>query len=268
MPVSERATTTPSSSYYSLELDPLLSDLAEKKLSLRRSLAWLDAELKDAKIKLASKEQLLAQESENRKKFAESRARSMEEEVKKLHKCLQDKDEQLRTSICSTEQQYLSSYKLDILRSQISVAQATAEASAESAMLARLQCLSLSGGHEKINSLGECELRVKKVEEQLDLVQKFLEAKELSQLEKNQMTTVHELKKKVLKLECTLKVSRAQLRKLHKMGERRDKPLKKLQSRLSLKQQTACDKQKLWESSGFRIIASMSILALAMLSKR
>lgn len=103
MPISERATTTPSSSYYSLELDPLLSDLAEKKLSLRRSLAWLDAELKDAKIKLASKEQLLAQESENRK-FAESRARSMEEEVKKLHKCLQDKDEQLRTSICSTEQ--------------------------------------------------------------------------------------------------------------------------------------------------------------------
>ncbi|BAS71666.1 Os01g0292700 [Oryza sativa Japonica Group] len=180
MPISERATTTPSSSYYSLELDPLLSDLAEKKLSLRRSLAWLDAELKDAKIKLASKEQLLAQESENRK-FAESRARSMEEEVKKLHKCLQDKDEQLRTSICSTEQ-YLSSYKLDILRSQISVAQATAEASAESAMLARLQCLSLSGGHEKINSLGECELRVKKVEEQLDLVQKFLEAKELSQV--------------------------------------------------------------------------------------
>ncbi|XP_052139543.1 nuclear envelope-associated protein 2-like isoform X1 [Oryza glaberrima] len=267
MPVSERATTTPSSSYYSLELDPLLSDLAEKKLSLRRSLAWLDAELKDAKIKLASKEQLLAQESENRKKFAESRARCMEEEVKKLHKCLQDKDEQLRTSICSTEQ-YLSSYKLDILRSQISVAQATAEASAESAMLARLQCLSLSGGHEKINSLGECELRVKKVEEQLDLVQKFLEAKELSQLEKNQMTTVHELKKKVLKLECTLKVSRAQLLKLHKMGERRDKPLKKLQSRLPLKQQTACDKQKLWESSGFRIIASMSILALAMLSKR
>ncbi|XP_015614323.1 nuclear envelope-associated protein 3 isoform X2 [Oryza sativa Japonica Group] len=266
MPISERATTTPSSSYYSLELDPLLSDLAEKKLSLRRSLAWLDAELKDAKIKLASKEQLLAQESENRK-FAESRARSMEEEVKKLHKCLQDKDEQLRTSICSTEQ-YLSSYKLDILRSQISVAQATAEASAESAMLARLQCLSLSGGHEKINSLGECELRVKKVEEQLDLVQKFLEAKELSQLEKNQMTTVHELKKKVLKLECTLKVSRAQLRKLHKMVERRDKPLKKLQSRLPLKQQTACDKQKLWESSGFRIIASMSILALAMLSKR
>ncbi|XP_015614332.1 nuclear envelope-associated protein 3 isoform X3 [Oryza sativa Japonica Group] len=254
MPISERATTTPSSSYYSLELDPLLSDLAEKKLSLRRSLAWLDAELKDAKIKLASKEQLLAQESENRKKFAESRARSMEEEVKKLHKCLQDKDEQLRTSICSTE--------------QISVAQATAEASAESAMLARLQCLSLSGGHEKINSLGECELRVKKVEEQLDLVQKFLEAKELSQLEKNQMTTVHELKKKVLKLECTLKVSRAQLRKLHKMVERRDKPLKKLQSRLPLKQQTACDKQKLWESSGFRIIASMSILALAMLSKR
>lgn len=67
MPISERATTTPSSSYYSLELDPLLSDLAEKKLSLRRSLAWLDAELKDAKIKLASKEQLLAQESENRK---------------------------------------------------------------------------------------------------------------------------------------------------------------------------------------------------------
>jgi hypothetical protein len=31
------------------------------------------------------------------------------------------------------------------------------------------------------------------------------------------MTTVLELKKKVLKLKCTLKVSRAQLRKLHKV---------------------------------------------------
>ncbi|KAF0916960.1 hypothetical protein E2562_015129 [Oryza meyeriana var. granulata] len=203
MPVSDKA-TTPSSSFYSLDLDPLLSDLVEKKLSLRRSLAWLDAELKDARFKLSSKEQLLAQESENRKKFAESKARSMEEKVRELHKCLQDKDEQLRASasLCSTEQ-YLCFHKLDVLRSQLSFTQATEEASAASAMLAQLQCLSLSGEHEK-NTLGECELQVKTVEEQLDLVQKHLEAKGLLQLEKHRMTG-HELKKKVLKLECTLK---------------------------------------------------------------
>uniref|UniRef100_A0A0D9UZX2 Uncharacterized protein n=1 Tax=Leersia perrieri TaxID=77586 RepID=A0A0D9UZX2_9ORYZ len=252
MPVSEKV-TTPSSSSYTLELDPLLSDLAEKKQRLRRSLAWLDAELKDARIKLASKEQLFAQESENRKKSAESKARSMEEEVRKLHKCLQENDEQLHASLCSTEQ-YLYLHKLDILRSQLSVTQAAAEASATSAMLAQLQCLSLSGGHEK-NTLGEFELGVNKIEDQLEM---------------NRVTLDHELKKKILKLECTLRESRTQLRKLQRMGERRDKTLKKLQSQLRRKQNAADsgDNKKLWESSGFKLIASMSILALAVLAKR
>ncbi|XP_015695292.1 nuclear envelope-associated protein 3-like isoform X2 [Oryza brachyantha] len=232
MPVSEKA-TAPSSSYYSSELDPLLSDLAERKLRLRRSLVWLDAELKDARAKLASKEQLLAQESEN-SKLAESKARSMEEEVRRLKKCLQDKDEQLRASLCSTEQCLLV-HKLDVLRSQLSITQATGEASAASAMLAQLQCLSLSGGHEnEKNVLGENELQLKTVEEQLDLVQQYLKTKKLSQ-----------------------------------MVKRRDKALKKLQGQLQLKQTAGSgDNQNLWESSGFRLIASMSILALAILAKR
>ena len=44
----------------------------------------------------------------NSSQVAETKARSMEEEVSKLQKCLQDKDEQLRSSTCSTEQVKIS----------------------------------------------------------------------------------------------------------------------------------------------------------------
>lgn len=66
MPLSERA-TIPSSLSSSLELNPLLRDLVEKKLSLKRSVTSMAAELKDARNRLASKELLYAQELEARK---------------------------------------------------------------------------------------------------------------------------------------------------------------------------------------------------------
>lgn len=66
MPVSE-STAIPSSLSYSLELDPLLRDLVEKKLSLKRNVTAMATELKDSRNRLASKELLLAQELEARK---------------------------------------------------------------------------------------------------------------------------------------------------------------------------------------------------------
>ena len=129
MAVSEK--TRPCSSS-SLGLDPLLKDLTEKKLSFRRNVASLASGLKDVRHKLASQEQLFTRESQTREvskflllgnfylqhglqsyKFdltrertlqvAETKARSTEEEVSKLQKCLLDKDEQLNATRGITE---------------------------------------------------------------------------------------------------------------------------------------------------------------------
>ena len=66
MSVSEKV--APSSSVSSSsDLDPLLKDLTEKKLSFRRNVVSLAAELKDVRNKLASQEQLFVRESQTRK---------------------------------------------------------------------------------------------------------------------------------------------------------------------------------------------------------
>lgn len=55
------------------------------------------------------------------------------------------------------------------------------------------------------------------------------------------------------------------------MGERRDKALKELRDQLAAKQQSGGvggEKQNFWETSGFKIVASMSMLILVVFSKR
>lgn len=345
MSVSEKA--VPSGSASSPALDPLLKDLSEKRLSFRRNVASLASELKDVRSKLASQEQLFTRESQTRK-VAETKARSMEEEVSKLQKCLLDKDEQLRATAGSTKQ-YL--HDLDQLRSQMSVTQATAEASAASAKSAESQCLSLLKElNEKDHLLKEHELRVNKLGEQLGLLQKDLEEREFSQrqlkdevlrietdimvavakagsnkdnellkvlsdvsprnfeniskhlnakdteiarlreeirilsahwtnktkelelqLEK-QRRTDQELKKRVLKLEFCLQESRSQIRKLQRVGEKRDRQLKELKDQEAMKHPNGpChddDKHRFWEHPGFKFVTSMSIFALVLLTKR
>ncbi|KQK07678.1 nuclear envelope-associated protein 2 [Brachypodium distachyon] len=347
MSVSEKAVRSCSAS--SSDLDPLLKDLTEKKLSFRRNVASLASELKDVRNKLASQEQLFTRESQTRK-VAETKARTMEEEVSKLQKCLLDKDEQLLATIGSTEK-YL--HDLDDLRSQLSVTQATAEASAASSKSAQSQCLSLLKElNEKDRSLKEHELRVNKLGEQLGLLQKDLQARELSQrqlkdevlrIETDIMDTVvkagsnkdnellkilsdvsprnieniskhlnakdaeiarlrdeirilsahwtnktkelesqlekqrrtdQELKKRVLKLEFCLQESRSQIRKLQRAGEKRDKQLKELKDQVAVKQPNGPrhddgdDRHNFWESQSFKFVASMSMLALVILTKR
>lgn len=98
-----------------------------------------------------------------------------------------------------------------------------------------------------------------------------LKTKELeSQLEK-QRRADQELKKRVLKLEFCLQEARAQTRKLQRMGEQRDKAIKELRDQLAAKQQDApvgTQKQNFWETSGFKIVVSMSMLILVVFSKR
>lgn len=90
-----------------------------------------------------------------------------------------------------------------------------------------------------------------------------------SQLEKHRRAD-QELKKRVLKLEFCLHEARAQTRKLQRMGERRDKALKELRDELSVAKNgnSNGDKANIWESSGFKIAVSMSMLILVLFSKR
>ncbi|XP_045791818.1 nuclear envelope-associated protein 2-like [Trifolium pratense] len=92
-----------------------------------------------------------------------------------------------------------------------------------------------------------------------------------SQLEK-QRRADQDLKKRVLKLEFCLQEARSQTRKLQRMGERRDKAIKELRDQLAGKQQKVVDadkqNQNFWDSSGFKIVVSMSMVVLVVFSKR
>ncbi|MED6196561.1 hypothetical protein PIB30_048584 [Stylosanthes scabra] len=92
-----------------------------------------------------------------------------------------------------------------------------------------------------------------------------------SQLEK-QRHTDQELRKRVLKLEFCLQDARSQARKLLRTGERRDKDIKELKDQLAVKQQSSyvgAEKQSsFWETTGFKIVVSMSMLILIVFSKR
>ncbi|KAJ4775930.1 hypothetical protein LUZ62_060192 [Rhynchospora pubera] len=326
-----------------LDLDPLLKDLTQKKLSFKKNVVSLATELKDVRSRLAAQHHLFATE----RQVAESKARTMEQEISNLQNCLLHKDQQLRLS-SSTTQQFL--VELDDLRSQLSVTRATAESSAESAESAQAQCSSLLEElNEKQISLKQHEDRVNRLGEQVEHLQKLLETRELShqqlrdevlqmekeitsavskagsdrdselrrvleevspknienlnrllsakdeeiarlrdeirilsahwinktkelesQLEK-QRRTDQELKKKILKLEFCLQESRSQIRKLQRMGERRDKALKELRDLVAMKlpNNTGCDeKNNFWESSGFKFMVSMSMLAIVIVAKR
>ncbi|XP_077240503.1 nuclear envelope-associated protein 2-like isoform X1 [Tasmannia lanceolata] len=330
----------------SRELDPVLKDLSEKKQSFRRNVVSLATELKDVRSRLALQEESFVRETLTRQ-VAETKARSMEEEVCRLQKNLEERNESLQVSTSSAEQ-YLK--ELDNIRSQLSVIQATANASAASAQSAQLQCSALLRElDEKNTSLNEHEERVNMLGEQLDLLQKDLQAKETSQkqpkdevlrieqdimqavakagyskdgelrrilevvspknfekinkhlsakdeeiarlrdeirvmsahwklktkelesqLEKHQRADL-ELKKRVMKLEFCLQEARSQTRKLQRVGERREKALKELREQLATKKQSedeSINKQNFWESSGFKIVVSMSMLILVVFSKR
>nr|VDC68086.1 unnamed protein product [Brassica rapa] len=86
-----------------------------------------------------------------------------------------------------------------------------------------------------------------------------------------QRRTDQELRKKVLKLEFCLQEARSQTRKLQRMGEKRDKAIKELRDQVTGKQlneSVSGEKQNFWDTSGFKIVVSMSMLILVVVSKR
>ncbi|KAL1809507.1 hypothetical protein DCAR_0729056 [Daucus carota subsp. sativus] len=331
---------------HSREIDPLLKDLSERKQSFRHNVVMLAAELKEVRGRLASQEQSFVRENITRQE-AEMRVKDMEEEISRLHKNLDERNGQYQEAAFTAEK-YLKD--VDDLNLKLSATQATADANAALAQSAQMQCLALLKEiDEKNNALKEHEAHVNKLGEQLDLLQKDLQAREISQkqlidevlrmehdimqamanaggssdselrrildevspknfnninkllnakdeeimklrteirvmsahwklktkdlesqLEKHRRAD-QELKKRVLKLEFCLQEARAQTRKLQRTGERRDKALKELRDQLATKEQPGVSsdgKQNIWESSGFKIVISMSMLILVVFSKR
>ncbi|RWR95168.1 nuclear envelope-associated protein 2-like protein isoform X1 [Cinnamomum micranthum f. kanehirae] len=212
MSVSERG-----SSSSARDFDPLLKDLTEKKLSFRRNVVSLATELKDARSRLASKEESFAQEALIRQ-VAETKAKGMEEEICSLRKSLEERTGQLQASTSNVEQ-YLK--ELDNVRSQLSATKATADASAASAQSAQLQCLALVKElDEKNSSLKEHEDRVNRLGEQLDTLQKNLQSREVSQ---------KQLKDEVLRIEQEI------MQAVAKSGAKKDCELRKILDEVSPK---------------------------------
>lgn len=111
--------------------------------------------------------------------------------------------------------------QLDDLRSQLSATQATADASAASAQSAQLQCVALLKElDDKNSSLKEHEVRVSKLGEQLDLLQKDLQARESSQ---------KQLKDEVVRIERDI------MQALAKSGANKDCELRKILDEVSPK---------------------------------
>ncbi|KAF7805026.1 nuclear envelope-associated protein 2-like [Senna tora] len=349
MSISEKpSSSSPSLPLAAGDIDPLLKDLNEKKQSFRRNVVSLAAELKEVRSRLIEQQQSYAKQTLTRQE-AEIKAKNMEEEIGRLHKKLEERNEQLQAS-ASTAEKYLN--ELDDLRTQIAATRATAEASVASAQSAQLQYVELVKKlDEKNSSVREHENRVMRLGEQLDNLQKDLQARESSQkqlkdevlrieydimealakaeankdceprrildevspkniekiyehlvvkdeeIEKlkdeiknmsahwklktkelesqveKQRRTDQELKKRVLKLEFCLQETRSQTRKLQRMGERRDKAIKDLRDQSATKEQSGVvgggkQNQNFWESPGFKIVASMSMLILVVFSKR
>ncbi|XP_054795302.1 nuclear envelope-associated protein 2-like isoform X2 [Prosopis cineraria] len=181
MPTSEDPSSSRSLTLTSIparDIDPLLKDLNEKKQSFRRNVVSLAAELKEVRSRLASQEQSYAKETLTRQE-AEMKAKNMEEEIGKLQKRLEERNDQLHVSAAAAEK-YLKD--LDDLRTQFAATRATADASAASAQSAQLRCLELVKElDEKNSSLKEHEDRVTRLGEQLDNLQKDLQARESSQ---------------------------------------------------------------------------------------
>lgn len=214
MSVLERSSST---STPVREIDPLLKDLNEKKLSFRKNVVSLAAELKGVRNRLASQEQSFAKETVTRQE-AENKAKTMEVEISRLQERLEEKNGQLQVT-ASTAEKYLT--ELDGLRSQLAATRATADASAASAQSVQLQCLALIKELDaKNSSLKEHEDRVSRLGDQLDNLQKDLQARESSQ---------RQLKDEVMRIEHDI------MRAISQAGDSKDCELRKLLDEVSPK---------------------------------
>ncbi|ESQ32193.1 hypothetical protein EUTSA_v10004552mg [Eutrema salsugineum] len=196
--------------------------------------------------------------------------REHEDRVTQLGHQLDDLQRDIRTRECSQEQ-----LRDEFMRIEREITEAVAKSGKDTECeLRRLLEEVTPKNFERMNRLlGVKDEEIAKLKDEIRLMSAHwkLKTKELeSQLEK-QRRTDQELKKKVLKLEFCLQEARSQTRKLQRMGERRDKAIKELRDQITGKQwneSASGEKPNFWDTSGFKIVVSMSMLILVIVSKR
>ncbi|KAJ0248491.1 Nuclear envelope-associated protein 2 [Hirschfeldia incana] len=194
--------------------------------------------------------------------------REHEDRVTQLGHQLDDLQRDLKTRECSQKQ-----LRDEVTRIEREIAKSGKDRECE---LRKLVEDVSSKDFERVNMLlGVKDEEIAKLKDEIRLMSGHwkLKTKELeSQLEK-QRRTDQELRKKVLKMEFCLQEARSQTRKLQRMGEKRDKAIKELRDQVTGKQQlndqsVSGEKQNFWDTSGFKIVVSMSMLILVVVSKR
>ncbi|GMH07708.1 hypothetical protein Nepgr_009548 [Nepenthes gracilis] len=224
------------------DIDPLLKDFGDKKQCFTRNVVSLAMELKDVRTSLALKEQSFVKERLIRQ-ATEAMAKNLEEERCRLQKSLEDRNGEIQASTSAAEK-YVK--ELDHLRSQLTATQATADMSAASAQSAQVQCLALLKELDnKNNSLKEHEDCLQRLAEQLDSLQKDLQAREFSQKQlKNEVLRVeHDIMEAVTKAgatnDCELrnlwdKISRENLEKINRILTAKDIEIAKLKDEIRI----------------------------------
>ncbi|CAN7025128.1 hypothetical protein IGI04_024458 [Brassica rapa subsp. trilocularis] len=196
--------------------------------------------------------------------------REHEDRVTQLGHQLDNLQRDLRTRECSQKQ-----LRDEVTRIEREITEAVAKSGKdrESELRKRVEEVSPKKFERMNKMLGVKDEEIAKLKDEIRLMSGHwkLKTKELeSQLEK-QRRTDQELRKKVLKLEFCLQEARSQTRKLQRMGEKRDKAIKELRDQVTGKQlneSVSGEKQNFWDTSGFKIVVSMSMLILVVVSKR
>ncbi|CAG7860105.1 hypothetical protein HID58_031949 [Brassica napus] len=196
--------------------------------------------------------------------------REHQDRVTQLANQLDNLQRDLRTRECSQKQ-----LRDEVIRIEREITEAVAKSGKDTECELRklVEEVSLKNFERMNRLLGVKDEAIAKLKDEIRLMSAHwkLKTKGLeSQLEK-QRRTDQELKKKVVKLEFCLKEARSQTRKLQRMGEKRDKAIKELRDQITGKQwdeSVPGEKPNFWDTSGFKIVVSMSMLLLVVVSKR
>lgn len=244
---------------YLRDLDNLTSELSSTKATAEASAASAQS----AQLQCMALLKELDQKNRSLKEH-EARVNKLGEQLDLLQKDLQSREssqKQLKDEVMRVEHEILQALAKSGANNDCELRRILDEVSPRN--LEKMNKL-LSAKDEEIAKLRD-EIRV--MSAHWNLKTKDLE----SQLEKHRRAD-QDLKKRVLKLEFCLHEARAQTRKLQRVGERRDKALKEMRDELEAAKNGSGNGEnpnpKIWESSGFKIAVSMSMLILVLFSKR
>ncbi|XP_026436479.1 nuclear envelope-associated protein 2-like isoform X2 [Papaver somniferum] len=202
-------------------------------------------------------------EKKNSSEEHECRVNTLEEKLVNLQKDLHEREEsqkQLKDEVLKMEREITLAVERAGQREDYELRQILEEAS-----IKNFERISkhLTSKDEEIVKLRD-EFRIMSVHWKL-------KTKDLQSKLENHQRAEHELKKRVLKLEFFLQEAHSQTRKLQRMGEKRDKVLEELKHEVDIKQQEegfGIDKQNFWDTSVFKVMASMAMFVLVVFGKR